>query len=58
MAYGYDNSGKPDWGHGPNKPVPRWNEDEIRAAMTDVMPRLGDEVVIELVLNKLKEKRR
>lgn len=47
-----------DWGHGPNKPVPRWGEDEIRAAMTDVMPRLGDEVVIELVLNKLKEKRR
>lgn len=49
---------KLDWGHGSNKPVLRWSEEEVRQAMRDVMPRLGDEAVIDLVINKLKENRR
>jgi hypothetical protein len=46
-----------DWGHGPNRPVAMYTEDQIREAMGAVMHTIGDQVKIEAVLARLKETR-
>lgn len=46
--------GKPDWGHGPNAPIPIWTEAQIRVAMEEVMHTVADAVKIEAVLARLR----
>lgn len=45
--------GGPDFGHGPNPPVPMWTEEQIRTAMADVMKTIGDQAKIDLVILRL-----
>ncbi len=46
---------KPDWGHGPNTPVPMWTEEQIRTAMSKVMHTLGDKIKIDAVMTRLRD---
>lgn len=52
----YDHT--PDWGHGPNPPVPTYTEAEIAQACNDVIVNNPQVLLTKRIIRRLKENRR